>query len=125
EALSVAAHCWREQAASLCLDANWSANQLDANARLRDLPLAMLNTPSAAQQAAEFPPALIPRLPSGTTVDGSLTADVRVSGDTGAPAGLALRFSVDAESGSITITPPDAAQEQGDDAEDRTDSIQR
>lgn len=109
DAISIASHCWHQQAgAVLCLDGNWNDNQLAANARLSELALGMFNAPSPQQQEAEFPPSLIPRLPAGTTLDGSLSADVNVSGDTTDLARLALRFSMNADSSSITITPPDS-----------------
>ena len=107
DALAVSAHCWQElRGAALCLEANRDGGQLTALARLSDLPLAMFNAPPPGQQPAEFPPSLLPRLPSGTTLDGELSADVRVSGELAAPT---LQFSVDAGSSSVTVIPPDSA----------------
>lgn len=101
----VSEHCWTESESELCFSANWrESGDLQASAALRNYPLALFNPTPQGERGSEFETAFIPHLPSGSTLEGVLSAELNANGRlTDNPADLALSFNIDADEGQINV----------------------
>ncbi|MDP2142285.1 MAG: translocation/assembly module TamB domain-containing protein [Gammaproteobacteria bacterium] len=113
--VNIAEHCWVEAGSELCLNGSWrDGGEIDAQAALRNYPLAVFNpvNPSRTTPEAGAASGLIPRLPAGTAIDGNLNAELGVSGRlSNDPAALSVSFNVNAGSGRINVTSAQVAED--------------
>lgn len=108
--------CWRQDDSTLCLEAAWQdASSLSLNATLEDFSLAHFNAPATGSGQAQRAITLLPTLPVGSRVQGTLGASFSAQGNPSDLQALALDITVSAGDGQLQLDSAAAEADEGND----------